>query len=38
MEWFHVTREQITAVAARSLDPPASPHLPLTQIFDAHSL
>jgi uncharacterized protein (DUF433 family) len=40
MEWFDVTREQVVAVlefAARSLDAPASVHLPEAQTVDAHS-
>jgi uncharacterized protein (DUF433 family) len=39
MEWFHLSREQVTAViefAARSLDAPRVP--PPTQAADAHPL
>jgi uncharacterized protein (DUF433 family) len=40
MDWFHVTREQVSAVlefAARSLDAPPSVQSP-AQMADAHTL
>jgi uncharacterized protein (DUF433 family) len=41
MEWFDVSREQISAVlefAARSLDPPPSAQQAAVSMVDAHSL
>ena len=41
MDWFHVTREQVTAVlefAARSLDAPPPVVEPPAPVADAHTL